>query len=367
MFISLNNTLQSIISTTVTYILLQTGTSSSCESQHTCIFDFRRLNPDFSPAGGSFTVEIASNRAKTTLAYNGRDTSEWPDGATYPEDYSDIKAVTPQNLAVFTVRYNTPWKRVISYDVPANLPACPEGGCICAWGWVPNGCGQPNMYHQPFKCKVTGAKSTTPIAPPQPPVWCEGNPGACVKGSKQMIYWNQNEGNNIAVSGYDLSGSFKSPAYNAKLGFADGAQNDIFAGAPSAPAGNSGSNNSGSNNNNSGSNKSNSNNGSGSNNANSGGNTGASPAPANFAAGASSSASASASSASAASVSTSNDNGNPAPSCQKRSSRRRRRALLPSPEEGVLVKKSPEPEPQVKVAATTAHRRLHAKRQWFSL
>uniref|UniRef100_A0A8H7Y3R3 Uncharacterized protein n=3 Tax=Psilocybe cubensis TaxID=181762 RepID=A0A8H7Y3R3_PSICU len=319
------------------------------------------------PAGGSFTVEIASNRAKTTLAYNGRDTSEWPDGATYPEDYSDIKAVTPQNLAVFTVRYNTPWKRVISYDVPANLPACPEGGCICAWGWVPNGCGQPNMYHQPFKCKVTGAKSTTPIAPPQPPVWCEGNPGACVKGSKQMIYWNQNEGNNIAVSGYDLSGSFKSPAYNAKLGFADGAQNDIFAGAPSAPAGNSGSNNSGSNNNNSGSNKSNSNNGSGSNNANSGGNTGASPAPANFAAGASSSASASASSASAASVSTSNDNGNPAPSCQKRSSRRRRRALLPSPEEGVLVKKSPEPEPQVKVAATTAHRRLHAKRQWFSL
>uniref|UniRef100_A0A8H7Y189 Uncharacterized protein n=1 Tax=Psilocybe cubensis TaxID=181762 RepID=A0A8H7Y189_PSICU len=319
------------------------------------------------PAGGSFTVEIASNRAKTTLAYNGRDTSEWPDGATYPEDYSDIKAVTPQNLAVFTVRYNTPWKRVISYDVPANLPACPEGGCICAWGWVPNGCGQPNMYHQPFKCKVTGAKSTTPIAPPQPPVWCEGNPGACVKGSKQMIYWNQNEGNNIAVSGYDLSGSFKSPAYNAKLGFADGAQNDIFAGAPSAPAGNSGSNNSGSNNNNSGSNKSNSNNGSGSNNANSGGNTGASPAPANLAAGASSSASASASSASAASVSTSNDNGNPAPSCQKRSSRRRRRALLPSPEEGVLVKKSPEPEPQVKVAATTAHRRLHAKRQWFSL
>lgn len=39
------------------------------------------------PAGGSFTVEIASNRAKTTLSYNGRDTSEWPDGATYPEDY----------------------------------------------------------------------------------------------------------------------------------------------------------------------------------------------------------------------------------------------------------------------------------------
>lgn len=39
------------------------------------------------PAGGSFTVEIASNRAKTTLSYNGRDTSDWPDGEVYPEDY----------------------------------------------------------------------------------------------------------------------------------------------------------------------------------------------------------------------------------------------------------------------------------------
>lgn len=37
-----------------------------------------------------------------------------------------------------------------------------------------------------------------------------------------MLYWNQASGNNIAVSGKDLSGKAKSPAYNAKCGFADG-------------------------------------------------------------------------------------------------------------------------------------------------
>ncbi|KAJ7197001.1 hypothetical protein GGX14DRAFT_472520, partial [Mycena pura] len=117
------------------------------------------------PAGESFTVEIASNQGETSLSFGGQFASDWPDGHTYPEDYnvptcitspnmhtqnetraagtafaiaytSDIKQVTPDNLAVFTVRYHTPWKRVTSYDVPAGMPACPSGGCICAWGWV---------------------------------------------------------------------------------------------------------------------------------------------------------------------------------------------------------------------------------------
>jgi len=28
--------------------------------------------------------------------------------------------------------YSTPWKRVTTYRVPAAMPACPAGGCICA-------------------------------------------------------------------------------------------------------------------------------------------------------------------------------------------------------------------------------------------
>jgi hypothetical protein len=77
-----------------------------------------------------------------------------------------------------------------------------------------------------------------------------------------MVYWNQNSGNNVVVTGWDLNGDPKSPAYNSKMGFADGkssfiflsghsvfwvglikngalvfflgAQNDIFSGAPSS-------------------------------------------------------------------------------------------------------------------------------------
>ncbi|KAJ7041973.1 hypothetical protein C8F04DRAFT_1077845 [Mycena alexandri] len=214
------------------------------------------------PAGGSFTVEIASNRGETSLSFNGKYATDWPDGQNYPEDYnvptcitspnmhtqnqtraagtafaiaytSDITKVTEDNLAVFTVRYHTPWKRITSYDVPADMPACPEGGCICAWGWVPNGCGQPNMYHLPYRCMVTGAKSTKVVGAAKAPVWCQNDPDACTKGPKQMIYWNQLDGNNIEVEGVDADNEFKSPAYNDKCGFPDGAQNDIFTGASS--------------------------------------------------------------------------------------------------------------------------------------
>jgi hypothetical protein len=90
------------------------------------------------PANGDFTVELAHNRAQTTLSYNGQYTSEWPDGQQHPEDWTgwtgegegciqddgamhvqnqtsatgtafaisyenDISKVTMENLAVFTV------------------------------------------------------------------------------------------------------------------------------------------------------------------------------------------------------------------------------------------------------------------------
>ncbi|OAX34821.1 hypothetical protein K503DRAFT_698010 [Rhizopogon vinicolor AM-OR11-026] len=203
------------------------------------------------PAGGSFTVEVAGNRGVTSLSFNGQFTTEWGDGLNHPEDYSDsncitspnmhtqnqsmaagtafaisyesdLSQVTMDNLAVFTVRYNTPWKRVTSYDVPQDMPACPAGGCTCAWVWIPNGCGEPNIYMQGFKCMVTGATSTTPIATPKPPVWCEEDQSTCTQGSKQILAWNQAEGNNIVVNGTDQSGLPKSPAYNSKCGFKDG-------------------------------------------------------------------------------------------------------------------------------------------------
>ena len=83
-------------------------------------------------------------------------------------------------------------------------------------------CGEPNMYMAGFKCKVTNSISNVALAKPNPPVWCEGNPSNCTKGAKQFIGWNQHDGNNIEVDGFDLEGAHKSPAYNMKLGFANG-------------------------------------------------------------------------------------------------------------------------------------------------
>ncbi|KAF2459869.1 hypothetical protein BDY21DRAFT_413702 [Lineolata rhizophorae] len=196
------------------------------------------------PAGGSFEVELAHNQAFTTLSFDGEFTSEWPDGGDHPEDWhgpgsppdciqedgalhvqnesmaagtafaisyhSELSEVTLENLAVFTVRLHTPWKRVTSYDVPAAMPACPLGGCTCAWLWVPDGCGEPNMYMQGFKCNVTGATATSPVAPARPPVYCEDDLSSCVQGAKQMIVWQQAEGDNIEPS------QSKSPGYNPK-------------------------------------------------------------------------------------------------------------------------------------------------------
>ncbi|KAF9525849.1 hypothetical protein CPB83DRAFT_795622 [Crepidotus variabilis] len=215
------------------------------------------------PARGNFTVEHAVNRVFTTTVDNptlgvyvdgqnhpalgtssdgksgGSDCITNPNihtqnetmaaGTAFAISYtSDLSQVTAENLVVFSVLYNTPWRRIAVYKVP-DLPACPAGGCICAWGWVANGCGMANMYMQGFRCQVTNASgSAKPLAPAKPPVWCESNPGSCRTGAKQMIYWSQTDGNNIEVSGYDLSGSPKSPGYNMKLGFHNGAQTDIF-------------------------------------------------------------------------------------------------------------------------------------------
>lgn len=204
------------------------------------------------PAGGSCTVEIAGNRGQTSLSYGGKyiandladDYSESPNCITSPNYHtqnkttaagtvfaisyqSDIKQVTAENLVVFTVKYHTPWNRLTSYNVPAALPACPDDGCHCVWGWVPNHCGQPNMYMHPYKCKVIGATSSAPLAPAQPPVWCEDDITKCVNGAKQMVFWNQADGNNVITEGYQRDGDEKSPGYNMKIGFLDGAQNDI--------------------------------------------------------------------------------------------------------------------------------------------
>ncbi|KAG7086202.1 hypothetical protein E1B28_002165 [Marasmius oreades] len=268
------------------------------------------------PANGNFTVELATNRAFTTLS-GGQKVGAFPgpltggsagglasiaqaageegtfkigqeggedevpgcivdpnmhtqnetmaSGTAFAISYtSDLSKVTPENLVVFSVLEHTPFRRLATYQVP-NLPACPEGGCICTWGWIPNGCGQPNMYFFPYRCKVTGTPGSRPLAlPARPPTWCDMNLpqlnsstvsssasnstataispfieistiqdderlGPCYRGPKQMLVWNQLEGDNIEVLEGELGEKLGSPGYNEKVGFRSGAQNDIFA------------------------------------------------------------------------------------------------------------------------------------------
>ncbi len=80
-----------------------------------------------------------------------------------------------------------------------------------------------------YNCRVTDVKPTArAVEPAKTPVWCEDDQSKCVKGAKGMIVFNQKEGNNIDIGGQQLDGDAKSPGYNKKTGFEDGAQNDIF-------------------------------------------------------------------------------------------------------------------------------------------
>ncbi|KAF6758554.1 hypothetical protein DFP72DRAFT_1105352 [Ephemerocybe angulata] len=63
--------------------------------------------------------------------------------------HSDLKDVTPENLVVFSVRYNTPWKRVIYYDVPASLPACPPEDAHAPGAGSPTAVGSPTCTTKP--------------------------------------------------------------------------------------------------------------------------------------------------------------------------------------------------------------------------
>ncbi|KAF2799823.1 hypothetical protein K505DRAFT_190074, partial [Melanomma pulvis-pyrius CBS 109.77] len=200
------------------------------------------------PANGEFSVELAHNRAFTTLSYEGKQVTDWPDGGVHDDNWdagkkedgspacledgalhttnlstqgatawaisyeSELSAVTMENLVVFSTLDHTPWKRNATYKVP-DLKECPEGGCHCAWLWIPNGCGEPNMYMQGFKCKVTNAKSTAPLAKAQVPAYCADDQSKCVKGAKQMLAWHQRTGNNIETP------DGTTPNYNTKCGW----------------------------------------------------------------------------------------------------------------------------------------------------
>lgn len=39
-------------------------------------------------------------------------------------------------MTIISVNYTSPWYRLTDYAIPADLPECPDDGCICTWNWV---------------------------------------------------------------------------------------------------------------------------------------------------------------------------------------------------------------------------------------
>lgn len=49
---------------------------------------------------------------------------------------SNWTTVQPNDMTIISVNHTGPWYRLTDYSIPADLPPCPEDGCICTWNWV---------------------------------------------------------------------------------------------------------------------------------------------------------------------------------------------------------------------------------------
>ncbi|CAK5268864.1 unnamed protein product [Mycena citricolor] len=209
------------------------------------------------PAGQAATTEIACNKGATTFfaSSEGGDIRPTPDsndvcpgsgtdefhtkgfddltGCALAIAYTaDDKTVAPEDFTVFSVNQTCVWTRFTDFQVPARMPPCPPGGCLCAWLWIhsPDSGGEQN-YMTGFKCNVTGSTSEVPLAKPQVARRCgadsmngkwHASPSNCTYGAKQPLYWFQAERNNM------FEGTYAPPFYTDLYGFRDGQQDDIF-------------------------------------------------------------------------------------------------------------------------------------------
>jgi len=126
--------------------------------------------------------------------------------------FADIKT---SDFTVFSVKNECVKDLKTDFAIPKDMPACPEGGCVCAWFWQ----GQDSaneMYMTGFKCDVEGGIQGATPGTPQP-----AKLGGGVTGPKQPLIWANNDPNH-PNNANPSSGS--KPGYTPAWGFADGAQ-----------------------------------------------------------------------------------------------------------------------------------------------
>ncbi|WVQ99392.1 hypothetical protein IAU59_006525 [Kwoniella sp. CBS 9459] len=217
------------------------------------------------PSGGTYHGQVACNKALTTYGQNDyqqtgiyacdgdgptggigamHTTDQWnsPDpkdvkgcaiGIAYQ---SDVTKIQPKDFTVISVNYTCPWFKHVDFQIPADMPPCPEGGCHCMWGWIHSeDAGSEQNYFLGYRCNITGATGVTPLPAANTANKCHypSDTSNCTVGAKQPHYWYQAERNNNPQGQYDP------PFYNGDYGFINGAQTDLFATVGGAETGNS--------------------------------------------------------------------------------------------------------------------------------
>jgi hypothetical protein len=131
----------------------------------------------------------------------------------------------PEDFIVMSVQDRCVRERATSFQIPSNLPACPEGGCTCGWFWSGKN-SDPEMYMNGFRCDVQGGAVVSSYPTPGEPT-----KGSDLSGPTQPFYW----GNSLNNIGYQFAGGIEGkPTYNAAYGWKVGAQEGAFAGVAGA-------------------------------------------------------------------------------------------------------------------------------------
>ncbi|WVF71447.1 hypothetical protein IAT40_006251 [Kwoniella sp. CBS 6097] len=215
------------------------------------------------PSGGTYHGQVACNKALTTYGQNAyqqtgiyacdgdgatggigamHTTDQW--GSPDPKNVkgcaigiayqSDVSKIQPEDFTVISVNYTCPWFKDVDFQIPADMPPCPEGGCHCMWGWIHSeDAGSEQNYFLGYRCNITGATGVTPLPAAKTANKCHypSDTSNCTVGAKQPHYWYQAERNNNPQGEYDP------PFYNGDYGFINGAQTDLFATVGSAQTG----------------------------------------------------------------------------------------------------------------------------------
>jgi len=137
---------------------------------------------------------------------------------------SDPKEVKPSDFVIFSVVHDCIARQNQTFSIP-NLPACPNGKCMCSWFWIHKSIGGTDqMYMTPFVCNVANVRSDASaidVARAQPPRKCY-NPSRCTRGPRTPMYWKNEGAQNMPEDGH------RAPTYSILYGFPEGAQHDIF-------------------------------------------------------------------------------------------------------------------------------------------